>query len=55
MNLQIKNNILQKHSSAQAERIEDIISNEEKQFLDLLSEMMFQGIVNEVKSHSNDK
>ena len=55
MNLQTKNNILHARSSVTAERIEDIISNEEKLYLDLLSEMMFQDIVNQVKSHSNEK
>ena len=55
MNLQTKNSNLLTHSSAPAERIEDIISNEEKLYLDLLSEMMFQDILNQVKSHSNEK
>jgi hypothetical protein len=55
MSLQVKNNINQIDSSVPAERIEDIIAVEEKQFLDLLSDIIFQDILNQVKSDSNEK
>jgi hypothetical protein len=52
---QLKNIVFTRTSPEIGEVEGDIFSTDEKQFLDLLSDMMFQGIITQVKNNHNEK
>ena len=55
MSNHLKNNNQDICSSPKEEQNSCIISNEEKELLDLLSDMLVEDIINVVKSKENDK